>query len=259
MAVRTDRVTPNQVSPGVILVPEKANIWQESSTALVSVGTRLKLNDGRTFYYAKCGPTAVPEPGRVIVAKELTDTEEDTNLAAAETIGSREISILAAAQTGVSYVGGYFVVIAGTGAGQTHKIRDITTTAAAGTATVYLYDELVTALDTTSDTVCYPNPFWNVGEETTNGRQVQILGVSPIAVTAGYYFWLQTWGWASAMSGDSLGNAANERECITTTTGSSVISTAGGVAGAQILGFRVYDSADAVSGEWELTYLRCVP
>ena len=254
MAVRTDRVSPNQASQGVIYA-EKSGLYQESSTALHEVGTRMKLQDGRTFYYAKCR-AAIPEAGRAVGAIQLVQGEEDTSVT--EAIGSKELSVTAVAQTGVSYVNGYALVISGTGAGQTHKIRDCTTTAAAGTATVYLYDELVTATST-ANVILYTNPFWNVGESLTNGQECLYLGVNPIAVTANYYFWLQTWGWASTMAGDSLGNAVAERECFASATGSSTLSTSVGAVGRQVIGYRTYDSVDAVAGEWELTYLTCVP
>lgn len=258
MAVRTDRTAPFQDSVGAVF-SEKSGIHQESSTALHKVGTRMKLSDGRTFYYAKNGGTAVTEPGRVMGAIKQVASESDTSIT--EVAGTREIAVTAVAATGVSYVGGYFVVATGTGQGQTHKIADCTTTAAAGTATVYLYDELVTAL-TAATAVMTINPFWGLGVGTTEGQIMLVLGVTPIAVTANYYFWLQTWGWASCLSGDSLGadGAGDERVCTTSTTGVSTLSTAAeAVAGAQVIGYRSYDSADTVSGEWDLNYLTCMP
>ncbi len=262
MGVRTDPVTPNQTSPGVVGTNAKANIYQESSTALHDVGTRMKLSDGRTFYYCRAGSAGIVEPGRLVASILITDDEEDINLAAAEVIGSKEISVLAVAATGTTYVGGYFTVVAGTGAGQTHKIRNCSATAAAGTATVHLYDELVTALDTSSDTVLIANPFYGVEDEVTagDGQISQVLGVAPISVTANYYFWLQTYGWASTLRGDTTGNVAPERTCYPHANGTSVLTTSGGVAGAQIIGYQINDSDEhGVAGEWELTLLTCIP
>lgn len=255
---RTDRVTPNQDTPGVAFA-QKSGIHQESSTALHKVGTRLKLDDGRTFYYAKCGGTGVVKVGQLIGNKKLVATEKDTNLSASYSAGSKDIVITAVAATGASYNGGYFTVVSGTGIGQTHKIHNCTVAAAAGTPTVSLYDGLSTALDTTSDTIITVNPFWGVGTVTTDGQIVQVLGTNPIPVTANYYFWLQTYGWACVMRGDSTGTEQEERSCFSHASGESTLTTSGGVAGAQKVGYHVYDSTDGVSGEWDLIHLQCVP
>jgi len=257
MGLRTDPVTPNLPTPGVAF-SQKAGLHQESATALHPVGTRLKLDDGRTFYYCKCGGTGVVKVGQVIAAKQIIASEKDTNLSAAEVISSREISVTAVAATGVSYEGGYLTVVGGTGIGQTHKIRNCTTTAAAGTALVTLYDGLAVALDTSSDTILIPNPFWGVGTELTNGQQVQVLGTNMIPMTANYYSWLQTYGWASMYRGDSTGTEQEERSCFSHASGQSVLTTSGGVVGAQKIGYHVYDSADGVSTEWDLVFLTCV-
>jgi hypothetical protein len=254
MAVRTDRITPNQTSKGVVF-SEKSGIHQESSTALHAVGTRMKLDDGRTFYYARANGTAIAEAGRVITAIKQIASETDTSIT--EVAGSKEIGVTAVAATGASYEGGYFVTTTGTGKGQTHKIHSCTTTAAAGAATVYLYDELVTALST-GTAIMTLNPFYGVGEATTDGQIAQILGVNPIPVTANYYFWLQTYGWAATMRGDSTGAEAEEQSLISHASGSSFLTTTGGGVGKQEAGYHIYDGVDGVSSEWELSFLKCV-
>jgi hypothetical protein len=196
--------------------------------------------------------------------EHINDSQEDTNLPSAVAAGAKELTVTEATATGVTrgaYADGYMVVVANTGRGQIYKIRDNSAVQASGTTlTFYLYDEIVTALDITSDVVFTKNPFDGVRIGTASkGIQGQTLGTNLIPLTASYYFWLQTWGWASLLRGDSTGQDKQERILTPHASGCSTLTTSGGVPGAQNIGYHVYDSVDGVSGEWELSYLRCVP
>ena len=239
---------------------QKQGLYEESSTALHEIGTRLCLNDGRVFYYAKNGSSALAV-GSVVVASQIVTTETVDNIATAHAAGKKDISWVAVGTiTKDLYEQGWLVVNGGTGAGQTHKIYKNEAISASGSGKIYLNDGLVTALDTTSDVTLYKSLFNGVGVGTPGvAQQALALGTNPVAVTASYYFWLQTYGWACIKSGDALGNANNEREVFVHASGVTAISTANGAAGRQILGYRTYDSADAVASEWELVFITTLP
>jgi hypothetical protein len=219
----------------------------------------MKMSDGRTFYYCKNGTQAVSRPGVLMFAEQLVDTEEDTNLASAHAAGSKDITFTATGTvTADEYAGGFLYVIDGGGKGQCHKIRSNEAISAASTGKVYLYDEIVTALTTASDVVLIPNPFNGVNR--TSSSKALCMGINMIPLTASYHFWLQTWGWAFPLRGDSLGgDTGDEQILISHASGQSVLATAGGGVGAQEIGNNVYDSTDTTSGEWDLAYLRCIP
>ena len=253
---RTDRVTPSVFRQGPIPASVGQGIYEESSTAKARIGSRLALGDGRVFYYALNGSSALAA-GKLI-GSPIVATEKETNMAQAEAIGSKQVDMVAVnTVTADQYAEGYLTVVNDTGEGQTYKIKGNTAAASAATTTVYLYDGLVTALDTTSDVIIAPNIFRSV---TLNGDVIRFtVGVPLIPVTASYYFWCQTWGPVGVLCGDSLGNAATERWCHPASSTGEFVSTAGGVAGTQIIGYQIYDSTDVVDTEYHLIYLTCLP
>ncbi len=258
MATRTDLVTPSSRTGSGVAFAEKSGIHQESSTARHKVGTRLKLDDGRTFYYAKNGSTAVNRPGVLLSGVSMLVTEKDTNLTTAQAIGDKEIGYTSVGTfTRSELADGYFTVVAGTGRGQMYKIRD-NTAMAASAGTIYLYDPLVTALDTTSDVVVTPSPFRHVKRD--GAATAWTLGTNLIPLTAAYYFWLQTYGWASVLINIKEGEVNTERILFKHASGISGLVTAGGDVGASPLGSFVYDSADVPAAkDWALVHLDIWP
>lgn len=254
---RLDRVTPSIARPGAILASGNQGIYEQSSTAKAKIGARMDLGDGRVFYYALNG-SATLAAGK-LAGSPAVATEKETNMAQAEAIGSKQVDMVAVGDiTADQYSEGYMTVVNDTGEGQTYKIRGNEAASAAATCTVYLYDALVVALDTTSDVIITPNLLRGL---TINpaGESIRFTaGVPLIAVTASYYFWLQTWGPCGVLCGDSLGNAATERWCVATGSG-EFLSTAGGIPGQQQIGVHVYDSTDVVDAEYHLIYLTIMP
>lgn len=254
---RTDRVTDSIARPGAILPSINQGIYEESTTARAKLGSRMDLGDGRVFYYALNGATVLA-PGK-LVCSPVVATEKETNMAQAETVGSKQIDMVAVGTiTADQYAEGYMSVVNDTGEGQTYKIRGNSAASAAAVCTVYLYDEIKTALDTTSEVIITPNILRGVILNTTSSVTSFVCGVPLFAVTAANYFWLQTWGPCSVLCGDSLGNAVTERCCIATGSG-EFLSTAGSVTGHQQIGYQIYSGTDVVDTEYHLIYLTIMP
>lgn len=262
---RTTRVTDSISRVGAIPAGVNQGIYKQSVTQRAKLGTRMDLGDGRVFYYAKNSSAATALAAGKLIASPVIATQKETNLTVAVAIGDKKVTFVGAsvgATTADQYAEGYlYTPTAGdTGPGQTYKIRGNTAFATAGTGTIYLYDGVVTAFDTTTDVIIVPCIFKDV--IITPDDVIFALGVPLIPVTASYYFWVQTWGPVAVLAGDSKGDATTERQ-LTVDTAAQVdgahACTAGGAAGAQIVGWQIFDSTDVVDTEYHLVYLTCLP
>jgi hypothetical protein len=106
------------------------------------------------------------------------------------------VNALTTAQTAGTFNDGYISVFDATTTGKswTFKIKYNSALATTGTTSyIDIYDELPTAL-TTSDQVCFIAPKYKKVTISATTAVGAALGVAPINVTSGYYFWLQTGG-----------------------------------------------------------------
>ena len=95
------------------------------------------------------------------------------------------------------YAGGYFGNITN---GEQYRIK-ANTAAVSNSVTFTLYDPIVTAVAATDDYILTPGPYNGVITATVGGGAYdRVVGINPIAVTSGYYFWLQTKGIAFALN-----------------------------------------------------------
>jgi len=185
-----------------------------SATQQHPLGTRLVLNDGRVFHYAKNAAVELAV-GKLCCSPALEGDEEvDMPPDAAVTTAANSATIIATMSTAAAtiaknrFADGYMYVNTGTGAGQVVKLasaygstgNDAGGSSTGATVAVYFDDGefLSVALDTSSSKVgLCQNPYSDVvvcptyaAYATTN----RPAGVPLCTVTASYYFWLQTWG-----------------------------------------------------------------
>lgn len=226
-------------------------IYEESETQKLTIGMRMALGDGRVFHYAKFGGTLTA--GQVAIAAAHTAAHHCL-VTALNPIGTRTYTVTLAttAATANMYKDGTLMVIAGTGIGQTYKIKSNPAQATVtGTLALELYDQLViatAAADSKTDLV--PNLFNGVTQDANEERLH--LGAPLIAGTSGYFGWLQTWGLCAVLAGDTaaagtvLNADANAGE--TKTMNQYTMDLIG----------AAYGEAHA-DGEYNATFLRLVP
>lgn len=163
--------------------------------------------DGRSFAYANAGAVN-------LAAGKLTQTTASTanyatrTLTTAAAAGSMQVIVPLGATAAQNLFGGYWLVVTdGTGAGQgAYKItgNSAATSGNSNTTTVQLQQALNVALDTTSVVGIYPNQYSTVVvSDHTAAPAIPISGVPNVAVTASYFFWNQTGGFASVLSDDT--------------------------------------------------------
>lgn len=260
---RTDRVTPSINRVGSIPVPVNQGIYEESVTQKAPLGTRMDLGDGRVFYYAKNSTAATNLCAGKLVGSAIIATQREDAISAAILIGAKEFTFedqsigIAADQ----YAEGYLTSVDHTGEGQTYKIRGNEAISSGESGTFWLYDPIVTALDTTSDIIVAPNPFY--GTILVPDDVIFCLGAPLIPVNTSYYYWVQTWGPIAILINDSKGGTTPECQLTVDAAGQAdggarCVATSG-VPGAQTIGYNIFDSTNLVATEYHLVYLTCLP
>lgn len=174
------------------------------------LGTRGYTRDGRAFRWTKNGATALT-PG-LLVQSETVGTESDDQLVKAGGVvssGSTKITLnfstnitLTTALLVNEYAEGFLFVNHNQGVGQMVQVAShetATSAAADGHSTVMFMpgNEFTTQVSTASELGIVKNPYDDV-VRTTNTLTGPVVGIAPMYVTANYYFWLQTWGPATA-------------------------------------------------------------
>ena len=189
------------------------------------LGTRLVLQDGRVFHYAKNAATELAVGKICCTAAQFADEEVDLTIDAATdgTTAVTQATVAVAYSTAAitcaknRFADGYMFVNTGTGAGQSVRLRssyDSTGNDAGGSSTgatveVYFADEncFSVALDTSSSKVgLCQNPYSNVVlciAWADLAPTAVPVGVPVSTITASYYGWLQTWGPCPVLMGNT--------------------------------------------------------
>lgn len=181
---------------GMGRIPPAQGVYEESAIAKTTLGYRIEFADGRVFRYAKAGATAL-SPGKFVKAGAI---EHVINYAveAAATTGAHIVTLTTTSAC-TTVEEGYLQINDAAGEGIQYKIKFTRANATTSTSTdVTLYDPIATALTVSSEGTILYNPYEQC--EIVSAITDIVLGVPPIAVTAEYYFWLQTWGPANVLS-----------------------------------------------------------
>jgi hypothetical protein len=176
-------------------------LYQESSTPKFAIGAKLELGDNRVFRYSYA--SAAITVGKVVSTDSAQTIVADANgVFVAAAAGSTEISVTDATLSSVAlnhYAGGYFGNITN---GEQYRIKS-NTAASSNLVKFTFYDGIATAVVASDDYMLYGGPYNGVITATVGTGDTaydRVVGVNPIAVTSGYYFWLQTAGIAFALN-----------------------------------------------------------
>lgn len=151
----------------------------------------LVISGDRKFRYAKAGEAL--SAAHIAVQDDIVAQTAMVVISGA--IGTTIINFTNAATTTTAgdYDGGYAIISAGTGIGQTYKIKSMAALTSGGTSKVEIDHPLVTGLDTTSRLDLVKNLYMDVKHTAT--ATLHPAGVPLVAVTADNdYCWLQTRG-----------------------------------------------------------------
>jgi hypothetical protein len=187
-------------------------LFDVSATQKHYLGTQRTLSDGRVFVYAQAGGVNLVA-GKLCQSPAPVAAHKDQLVKAAAAVGDKEVvvAIGATALGANDYKEGWLHINNAAGAGYAYKVRGHAAYAASATnVRILLYDEVRSAL--TADTSKYTltkNKYAGVIVAPTTPTS-GVVGVPPVAVPAGYYFWLQTKGECVCLADGTLvvGNPA---------------------------------------------------
>ena len=186
------------------------------------------------------------------VTAVATAMHEDT-LTAAVALGESDVTITepnVSSYAANYFEDGYLVITDHTGAGITYKASGHAAITQNSTFVLHLYDGVHVALDTTTDVTLYASPFM---VQIMNDLQEFYVGVAPIAVTSGYYFWACTYGPMGTVAANI--GAANDERLLT--GGANVLAKH--TAGNPVFGETVLDATDMTASIYQLVFVKCIP
>lgn len=191
---------PNVESMAKLLQTNPPDPYAESSVQLFPLGTKL-IQGERIWRYCKAGGTGlnIGEVQQQAVAVHA-EADDDIAIGATSAIGDNTVSCTSTtnlATTPFSVVDGlaegYIYFNVAQGLGQCYKIKGNEAFSGTNQTIITLYDALTINLTTASKAGIVQNPYANiiVAAVAVSGM---VAGVPGIAVTASYFFWVQTGG-----------------------------------------------------------------
>ena len=191
--------------------------WEKklTSTQRHKLGTRMAFANGKVFRYCLVGGTEIAA-GRIVQAP-ATVAAHDMDLAVSEAAAAGATTVTVGTSLTVTkdqYKEGLMYVNDAAGEGTTYDVKSNTAVSGAVGLVVTLDEEdgLSIALTTSSLVGLTYSMYDQVIVQPTTLTNI-IAGVSPTTMTADYYGWLQTWGYAAvlmqgvAVVGDQVGPA----------------------------------------------------
>ena len=193
------------------------SVYKSSAVKLAELGERKVVGD-RVFRYMRAGGAIKAREG--VSQGGSAGTGAGTMItvtACTGPAGGKKITISnTGAGTCVSneFAEGYIAVDHGTAhtggsnaGGYMYRVKSNPTITASGSGDFVLYDPLVNAVESTDFVVIYQNLYEQVLVNTATGELP--VGVCPVNVTSGEFFWGQTWGpaYVNAASAMAIGAA----------------------------------------------------
>lgn len=191
------------------------------------IGQQMILPDGRAYNHSKANTAAALSIGVPVVEKAVAGTVVNIVAGSAAAIGATTVVLTmpdtTVAGTADQYAQGLLSINDDTGEGYQYKIKSSGTAAAASTCTITLEptDPIKVALVSgTSECILRENPFYHVLDRAAGTASVGApAGVPPVAVSAGYYCWLQRRGPATLLSAGTVAVQGRKFACATTLAG----------------------------------------
>ena len=224
--------------PGSMLITDGEARTQYSTQRNIPLGTRAFTRDGRVFRWANAGGGITV--GRLCQARAPGSWSDQMVFAAATyAIGTSQVVVCVACGSTAAkssdgttdyFKEGYLFVNDGTGEGQYVPIEYqggwTTATTAGHYSTVHFADEAKLTIAVTSASECgfLLNTYKRVVMQPKSVTSIPV-GIAPLTVTSGKYFWLQTWGPAAYFAAGTLIAGRAAIPAVGTDTGAVAIIT----------------------------------
>lgn len=176
------------------------------------LGTRMHVNGGRIFRYARAGSNGIAT-ARVCQANKQEEALKNLSVLALTEVGAQSLTVGLSRNTdlGVNALTDSLVfVTSGTGAGTIYHISgnnkwllDNSVNITDTTITITI-DRITTIEHDTTTRLSILRSLYDGVTRSDAPNTEAVTGIAPVAVTANYYFWLQTGGPAVVLQQDEL-------------------------------------------------------
>lgn len=177
------------------------DIYTTSSTQRYALGTKLVYSDGRVFRYAKNGGTALSKAYMTTSEALMAHTLEEIQASMGTSIEIGDYEFQIDVTTGGTFVEdefaqGFLIVNKSTGMGDIYKVvANLIDSSDDTLMRVQLETPIRTALAAGTELTLVKSPWRDVDVMPTTAEGTP-AGIPLVAVTANYYCWLQTGGYA---------------------------------------------------------------
>ncbi len=183
-------------------------IWDVVTSPKLRVGTKARLDDGRTFFYARNSGAAIVA-GNVLSAEiqtaQFTELAVPVSLAGATSVS---VTLGSTAVTQHEYSGGYLCTIDDTGEGITYRVDGHAAADASAAVVIQLVDPINVDFGAGTTVQLVKSPWMDVVIAAAAQAHFSV-GISQVAVDAGtstpQYFWVQSagvsCGWQDSANG----------------------------------------------------------
>jgi len=218
-----------------------ADVFSESSSQGLPLGTRGETSDGRMFRYCRAGGSNLVAGNLLQSPAEITNHAGMTPTAAA--IGATEITVTlgATAATANQYAEGFLVTSTTPGHGYSYRIKGHPAADSGATLTLTLDDPLIVAITAATTVDLCLNPYAGVIQSPTTETGVPV-GVANFVMTTAYYGWIQTSGVGSVLCQGTL--AIGETAVVSNGTAGAVEAGADATDAQPIVGRTINAGAD---------------
>lgn len=180
----------------------KQSIYEESATQLYYIGTKLVYNDGRKFRYGGVGGSAIYKALMMQSSVMLSYMTAQTQTALTQSVGDQEITTLITTGSGAAlddFAQGFMCVDSGDAAaiGDIYRILSSKVGSTDTEFTLLLERVIRTALTASAVLTFVKNKYQDlIVVPQATGVTAPIAGVPLIDMTADYFGWFQTRGYA---------------------------------------------------------------
>ena len=185
----------------------RQGIYEISASKKEALGTKRVTQDGRVFRYCQAGSSAL-SAGKMTVAAQVAAAV--TNKAGVVAlVGARQLTLAIASATYAEnfFAGGFLQINDANGEGHQYAIESSSAVAAGTSIVIGLEDPLRVDMAVASEFTLVHSPWMGTVESAVEENIP--TGVSPVPVTANYYYWSQTGGVALALASGSNAVGSN--------------------------------------------------
>ncbi len=217
-------------------VPDEEDLWDDSASQLYPLGAQLRLDD-KLYRYAKAGE-ALNTQGFLLCLYEQAPGKAGNSvhsgfegaLYAAVAAGATSFNIADTTALVNEYEGAYFVVYDDTNhVYESHRVLKSDVSTGVYTTCYIASPGFKNALTIAMGITVYLSPWRDIRKYATGGGYASPAGYAKFQVTSGRFFWVQTAGPISGITGASTwpGQTQYNRDVAANTDGSLIHATSG--------------------------------